>query len=121
VHVPGFSHKDGSKPAKKLLQIENPPDAIFAMNDSIAISAMHEAKKLGLRIPDDISIVGFDDEPHSSFFSPALSTVWQPVYNIGMLSARILLSHLKSSETHLKFRKEIFRPELVVRASSKSI
>ena len=121
VHVPGFSHKDGSKPAKKLLQIENPPDAIFAMNDSIAISAMHEAKKLGLRIPDDISIVGFDDEPHSSFFSPALSTVWQPVYNIGMLSARILLSHLKSSEIHLKFRKEIFRPELVVRASSKSI
>lgn len=121
VHVPGFSHKDGAKPAKKLLQLENRPDAIFAMNDSIAISAMHEAKKLGLRIPEDISIVGFDDEPHSSFFSPALSTVWQPVYNIGMLSARILLSHLKSSDVQLKFRKEVFRPELVIRASSKGI
>lgn len=121
VHVPGFSHKDGSKPARKLLQSGNLPDAIFAMNDSIAISAMHEAKKLGFRIPEDISIVGFDDEPHSSFFSPALSTVWQPVYNIGMLSARILLSHLKNPDTQLKFRKEIFRPELVVRASSKVI
>lgn len=121
VHVPGFSHKDGAKPAKKLLQLENRPDAIFAMNDSIAISAMHEAKKMGLGIPEDISIVGFDDEPHSSFFSPALSTVWQPVYNIGMLSARILLSHLKSSDVQLKFRKEVFRPELVIRASSKGI
>ncbi|MCM4167660.1 Catabolite control protein A [Arenibacter antarcticus] len=120
VHVPGFSHKDGSKPAKKLIQLDNPPDAIFAMNDNIAISAMHVAKKMGLRIPEDISILGFDDEPHSSFFTPPLSTVWQPVYSIGMLSARILLSHLNSPDTVLEYRKEIFIPELVIRSSSKA-
>lgn len=119
VHVPGFSHKDGAKPAKILLRLENLPDAIFAMNDNIAISAMHEAKKMGLRIPEDISIIGFDDDPHSSFFTPSLSTVWQPVYNIGMLSARILLSHLKNKDNQLEFRREIFKPELVIRTSSK--
>ena len=119
VHVPGFSHKDGIKPTKKLLQLNNPPDAIFAMNDNIAISAMHVAKKMGLKIPEEISILGFDDEPHSSFFTPTLSTVWQPVYSIGMLSARILLSHLKNKDNQLKFRKEIFKPELVIRNSSK--
>ncbi len=67
-HVQGFSHDDGLKPAKKLLKSVDPPDAIFAMNDSIAISAMHIARKMGLEVPRDISIVGFDDEPHSSYF-----------------------------------------------------
>jgi LacI family transcriptional regulator len=82
---------------------------------------MHIAKKMGLKIPEDISIVGFDDEPHSSFITPSLSTVWQPVYSMGMLSARILLSHLNNRNTILEYRKEVFRPELVIRASSKGI
>jgi LacI family transcriptional regulator len=121
VHVPGFSHKDGTKPTKKLLELKKRPDAIFAYNDNIAIAAMHIAKKMGLKIPEDISIVGFDDEPHSSFITPSLSTVWQPVYSMGMLSARILLSHLNNRNTILEYRKEVFRPELVIRASSKGI
>ncbi len=118
-HVKGFSHSDGLKPAKKLLDLTVIPDAIFAINDNIATSAMHIAKKKGLQIPDDISIVGFDDEPHSSYFSPSLSTVWQPVYSMGMLSARILLQRLKDGISTIDFRNEVFKPELVIRASSK--
>ena len=118
-HVEGFSHNDGLEPAKKLLKLPNPPDAIFAMNDNIGISALHVARKMGLRIPEDISIVGFDDEPHSSYFRPSLSTVWQPVYSLGMLSARILLHRLNGEEAQNKFRQEIFKPELVIRASSR--
>ncbi|MGB5499583.1 MAG: LacI family DNA-binding transcriptional regulator [Maribacter sp.] len=121
VHVAGFSHEDGLKPAKKILRLKDPPDAIFAMNDNIAISAMHIAKKLGLMIPKDISIVGFDDQPHSSYLTPSLSTVWQPVYSIGMLSARILLHHLDNQDAVLKFRQETFKPELIIRASSNEI
>ncbi|MCK0189999.1 LacI family DNA-binding transcriptional regulator [Arenibacter sp. F20364] len=119
VHVPGFSNKDGIKPTKKLLGLRKRPDAIFAYNDNIAISAMHIAKKIGLNIPGEISIVGFDDEPHSNYITPSLSTVWQPVYSMGMLSARILLSHLNDKDADLKFRREVFKPELVIRASSK--
>ena len=119
VHVPGFSHKDAVKATKKLLELQERPDAIFAYNDKIAISTMHVAKKMGLQIPDEISVIGFDDEPHSSFITPSLSTVWQPVYSMGMLSARILLSHLKNQNVILDFRKEVFKPELVIRASSK--
>lgn len=118
-HVKGFSHKDGLKPARKLLEMEDAPDAIFAVNDNIATSAIHVAKKIGLRIPEDISIVGFDDEPHSSYFTPALSTVWQPVYSLGMLSARILLQRIKDTSAKNDFRLEVFKPELVVRASSR--
>ncbi|MCK0146166.1 LacI family transcriptional regulator [Arenibacter sp. F26102] len=119
VHVPGFSHKDGIKPTKRLLELKERPDAIFAYNDNIAISAMHIAKKMGLKIPEEVSVLGFDDEPHSTFITPSLSTVWQPVYSMGMLSARILLSHLNNKNTILEFRKEVFKPELVIRASSK--
>jgi len=119
VHVPGFTHKDGLRPTKKLLQSDSPPDAIFAMNDSIAASAMHVAKKLMFRIPQDISILGFDDEPHSVYLTPSLSTVLQPVYSIGMLSARILLHNLGNKEPTSEFRQEIFKPELVIRDSSK--
>jgi DNA-binding LacI/PurR family transcriptional regulator len=119
-HVKGFSHNDGLKPTKKLLKSSDLPDAIFAMNDNIAISAMHIARKMGMSIPEDISIVGFDDEPHSSYFRPSLSTVWQPVYSIGMLAARIVLGRLNSNNAdNLAFREEVFKPELVVRESSK--
>ena len=119
-HVKGFSHNDGLKPTTELLKSSHLPDAIFAMNDSIAISAMHIARKMGMRIPEDISIVGFDDEPHSSYFRPSLSTVWQPVYSIGMLSARIALGRLNSDNAdNLAFRQEVFKPELVVRGSSR--
>ncbi|MFS4417772.1 LacI family DNA-binding transcriptional regulator [Maribacter sp. 2307ULW6-5] len=121
-HVKGFSTNDGLKPTKKLLHSKCVPDAIFAMNDSIAISAMHIARKMGLEIPGDLSIVGFDDEPNSAYFRPSLSTVWQPVYSIGMLSARIALKRLKSNGMeHSPFRMEIFKPELVVRDSSRKI
>lgn len=118
VHVPGFSHKDGAKATKKILGGKERPKAIFAYNDNLAISAMHVAKKMGLKIPEDVSVLGFDDEPHSLFITPALSTVWQPVYSMGMLSARILFSHLQNKNTALEFRKEVFKPELVIRASS---
>ena len=118
-HVTGFSYEDGLKSTKKLLKLKDPPDAIFATNDSIAISAMYMAKTLLFNIPSDLSIVGFDDVPHSNYVSPALSSVWQPVYSIGMLSARILLNRLKNPEDNIEIRKEVFKPELVVRDSSK--
>jgi len=80
---------------------------------------MHLAKKMNLRVPEDISIIGFDDEPHSCYFSPPLSAVWQPVYRLGMLFARILLHRLKEENIQNDFRKEVFKLELVIRSSSK--
>lgn len=120
-HVKGFTHEAGIKPTKKLFQLETPPDAIFAVNDCIAISAMYAAKMLKLKIPEDISIVGFDDEPHSSYFTPALSTLWQPVYSLGILAVKILLQRISEENKPLKFRHEIFKPELIIRDSSKKI
>ena len=119
VHATGYSISDGIKPTNQLLRQKRVPDAIFATNDSIAISAMRIAERLNFKIPGDISIIGFDDEPHSAYFAPSLSTVWQPVYNMGMLSARILMNHLSVNKDITEFRYEVFKPELVLRESSK--
>ena len=121
IHVKGFNHKAGIKPAQTLLKLENPPDAIFAVNDCIAISAMHVAKMLELKIPNDISIIGFDDEPHSSYFTPALSTIWQPVYSMGMLAVRILMNRMENENKIIELRQETFKPELVIRDSSRKL
>lgn len=121
IHADGFLHEDGVEPAKSLLSLKDKPDAIFAVNDCLAIAAMHQAKMLNFEIPKDISIMGFDDAPHSSYFRPGLSTVWQPVYSIGMLAVKILLNHLDNPESKFSLRQEIFKSELVVRGSSKKI
>jgi DNA-binding LacI/PurR family transcriptional regulator len=119
IQTEGFNHEDGIVPIETLLKSKKIPDAIFAVNDRLAVSAMRTAKKLNFKIPDDISIIGFDDEPHSSYFTPPLSTVWQPVYSVGMLSVRILLQEINEEST--EFRNEIFKTELVIRGTSRKI
>jgi len=93
-------------------------DGIFAVNDAVAIGAMRVIREKGYRIPEDISIVGFDDESYAQYYFPSLSTVWQPVYELGMLSAKILLDHFANKEPRESYRYEVLKPELVVRDSS---
>lgn len=118
VYSSGFSSECGVETATQLLKQNNKLDAIFSVNDAVAIGAMHAIQKKGLSIPNDISIVGFDDEDYAGFFNPELSTVWQPVWELGMLSAKILLDHFKQKELDENYRFEVLKPELVVRKSS---
>lgn len=122
IQAKGFNHEDGTAPAEVLLNSNDMPDAIFTVNDRLAVSVMRMAKKLNIRIPEDLSVIGFDDEPHSSYFTPELSTVWQPVYSMGMLAAKILLHDIRMEEgEEQKLRYEVFRTELIIRGTSKSI
>ncbi|MCK5103180.1 MAG: LacI family DNA-binding transcriptional regulator [Cyclobacteriaceae bacterium] len=118
--VKGFTPEFGVEAAKAMMKLPQIPDAIFAINDGIAIGAMYVIKEAGIQIPNQISVVGFDDEPHSSYFIPPLTSVWQPVYDMGLLSARILLSKLKG-EKPAETRYEMLKPELIVRASSRKL
>lgn len=121
VETNGFKPEHGIKATKKLLALPKPPDAIFTINDGVAIGAMYIIKESGIKIPDDISVIGFDDAPHSSYFKPSLSTVWQPTYEMGMLSARILMKRIKSGNDLSNVKVESLFPELVVRGSSRSM
>ncbi len=119
VESKGFTPKHGIKPTKKLLALSNPPDAIFTTNDGTAIGAMFAIKEAGLVIPDQISVIGFDDDPHSSYFKPSLSTVSQPTYEMGMLAARLLMKRVNSNIDISKIRVEKLFPELIIRGSTR--
>jgi LacI family transcriptional regulator len=118
VRTDGFSSECGVEAVQNILNLIELPDAIFAVNDAVAIGAMSVIREAGLKIPEDISIVGFDDEPYSCYFNPSLTSVWQPVYDLGMLSAKILLDHFQNKSNNGEFRYEVLKPELVIRDSS---
>lgn len=91
-----FQQQTGYETAKRLLQSADPrPTAIFASNDLSAFGAMDAARECGLRIPDDISIIGFDDVPQSSVIYPKLTTIRQPLEQMGQVAAQMLLAQIE--------------------------
>lgn len=86
-----FFRPQGFAGANDLLELSDPPTAIFASNDEMAFGVMEAARVRGLHIPDDISIVGFDDIGHASLVHPALTTVSQPMEQMGRRATQMLL------------------------------
>jgi DNA-binding LacI/PurR family transcriptional regulator len=102
---------------KELMSLDNPPTALFAVTDNMAIGAMHAAFEANLRIPEDISIVGFDDIMVSSYLEVPLTTVIQPKFEIGKISANLLLSRIDDNKN--KFMQQIIlKPEMVIRQTT---
>ena len=98
VYEGDFTQPDGYAGACALLDLPEPPTAIFASNDVMAMGAMDAVRNRGLRIPDDVSIIGFDDIPQSSLVRPALTTVSQPLEKMGRVATQMLLDLLKNPE-----------------------
>lgn len=90
-----FFQPDGYAGGKTLLSLKNPPTAIFASNDSMAIGVMDAVREMSLRIPDDISVMGFDDIPQAAMVRPGLTTVRQPLEEMGRVATQMLLDMLK--------------------------
>ncbi|MFI9152325.1 LacI family DNA-binding transcriptional regulator [Streptomyces sp. NPDC053367] len=115
--VPGdFYHESGFAGAERLLDLDEPPTAIFAASDQMALGAMEALRRRGLRVPEDMSIVGFDDLPEVRWCAPPLTTVRQPLSDMGKLAARMLLDLARGVEPASP-RVEL-ATELVVRAST---
>ncbi|GGF35597.1 LacI family DNA-binding transcriptional regulator [Echinicola rosea] len=102
---------------RDLLDQPNPPDAIFAINDPVAIDVMKFLKGRGIRIPQDIALVGFTNMPVSDALEPALSTVDQPAYEMGRLAANNLLDQLMDPDG-FEPKNIVLDTELVIRKSS---
>ncbi|MDU0355501.1 LacI family DNA-binding transcriptional regulator [Paraglaciecola aquimarina] len=93
-----YDVKSGVDCAEKLLQINERPTAVFCFNDDMAIGAMQHFQQQGLKIPDDISVMGFDDINYAEYVSPSLSTVHQPLQEIGEACINLLLKQLRGEE-----------------------
>lgn len=109
--------KDDTTPAvNKLLDLPNPPDAIFAINDPIAIKSLQVIKGRGLSIPKDIALVGFTDEPIAQIVEPSLSTVHLPVFDMGAKAARLLIDRIDTND--LPAESAILSTHLLIRDST---
>lgn len=103
--------------SQKLLSMVQRPDAIFAVNDTVAFAAMKEIKRQNLRIPEDIALTGFADEFHASFVDPALTSIEHQTYEMGSKAALLLLEQAIKGEI-LKPRQEVVDTKLIIRQSS---
>lgn len=87
----GIYRQDGEEAMKRLLDAGTMPDAVFAFNDPVAIGAMQQIKKRGLRIPEDIAMVGFSESRSALIVEPNLTTIAQPLIEMGEIAARFIL------------------------------
>lgn len=111
-----FSRAAGYEAGKQLLKAERQFDAVFAGNDLMAIGVLKAFKERGVKVPEEVSIVGFDDIEMASVVSPMLTTVHQPMKQIGVLAAEKLMAVLNGQEVTEKQSK--VTTELIVRESS---
>jgi LacI family transcriptional regulator len=111
-----FNQNSGVAAANALLMLPDPPTAIFASNDVMAMGAMDAIRHCGLRIPDDISIVGFDNIPQAAMVYPPLTTVQQPLEQMGRVATQVLLDMLSDPEK--KITRLELPTELIVRSST---
>ncbi len=88
----------GYELALELLRLPQAPTAIFALTDVIAVGVLHAAAELNLKIPDALSVIGFDDIPMAKFVIPALTTIAQPIYSMGETAVEILMRRLDDPE-----------------------
>jgi len=112
----GFTSQGGYEAMHAILRTEQAPSAVFVCNDLMAIGALRAAHESGVHVPDDLSIVGFDDIELSAYTSPPLTTVAQPKERIGALAVDMLLERVGGKRRDA--RKVVLQPELRVRAST---
>jgi LacI family transcriptional regulator len=113
----GFILEDGRRAVRELLALANPPTAVFAYNDIMAIGALRALYEAGLRVPTDFSVVGFDDIAQAAYTCPALTTIYLPKTEMGERGARLLISLIEKQKTPENLLSPL-KVDLIVRESS---
>jgi LacI family transcriptional regulator len=111
-----FRYAGGQEAMRRLLAGRRAPEAVFAANDMMALGAMSVIRDAGLRVPDDIAVVGFDDIPTAALTTPGLTTVAMPKNELGSTAALVLGRQIAAGRSAALRR--MFDAELVVRHSS---
>lgn len=112
-----WTRQGGHKAMQTLMALEPRPDAVFCANDLTAIGAMDVCRELGLAIPDDVALVGFDDVDAAALVHPSLTTVQNPAYDTGAAAGKLLVSRM-SGEYHDKGRTVLLSCPLIPRESA---
>ena len=119
VKYSGFSVESSYQKAKELLCQENRPTALLPISNRITIGALKALKDLGLKIPDDISIIGFDDIVMADLLAPSLTVIAQPAYDFGKIGIKILIDSIGGKEPVKRITN--LEPKLIIRESCRKI
>lgn len=111
-----YSFNSGKQKARELLELDNPPTAIFCISDTLALGAITTAKEMGFKVPEDVTVIGFDDVEFTTMFHPYISTVVQPCYELGKKSMELLFAQINQNTDLL--RQQFLDHELIIRESS---
>ena len=112
-----LSMEEGWKGTEYLLNLSTPPDAIFSANDSAAVSAIQCAKEMGIKIPEELAVVGFNNDRISSIVEPALTTIGHPAIDMGKIAAQQVLKQ-KENKDVVESETIVLKTELIIRESS---
>lgn len=115
-----LTREDGLKAIKKILTRQHRPDAIFCANDTTALSAIIHLNNTGIKVPEEIAIVGFSNEPFSELVTPSITTVKQPGFEMGQKAAELLIKQIQSNTKPTTFETIMMKTELIIRNSSVS-
>lgn len=115
-----IDYEEGKIAAQTLLTLPNPPDAILAMNDTLAFAAIEVIKSHGLRVPNDIALIGYTDEQHANYIEPKLSAVSHQTYEMGETACLLLIDQIRGDKairqvmipTHLQIRESSIKNKL---------
>ncbi len=116
---PNATIQESKEISMEILSSDHRPTAIFAGNDILAVGVIHAAMELGLSIPDDLSVIGFDNTVLSAMSTPPLTTMAQSIQDMGRISFNLLLEEIKGIQRNKQ--KIQLRPELVIRKTTKEI
>ncbi|MEI6949404.1 LacI family DNA-binding transcriptional regulator [Paraflavisolibacter sp. H34] len=104
---------------ERLLQLPQRPDALLTMSDRITTTTLAYLHQLGIRVPDEIALIGFTNAATAGIFNPSLSAVVQPAFEIGQKAMELLIQLIESKRPVSRFEKMVFDTQLVIRDSSK--
>ncbi len=107
----------GHKAVDKFMKLDNPPDAIFSSSDFVALGAIQQLKKYGVKIPEEFCVVGFSNEPFTKFMELSISSIDQSPVEMGKTAAKVFLEQVKDSNVKIE-KKVVLSPKLKIRKSS---
>lgn len=116
LHVTGWSITHGYEAARRLLELDPPPDAIFAGNNTLGIGAIRAIKEKGCRLPEDVAVIMFDDVYLAESLEPPITVIAQPTEQIGTVAAQLLLERL--GDPGRQPREVLLKPQLIRRRSA---
>ncbi|HUS90131.1 MAG TPA: LacI family DNA-binding transcriptional regulator [Desulfosporosinus sp.] len=110
-----FFMEDGMKGARQLMVLSEKPDAILAIGDDVGIGAIKYLKSAGLRVPEDVAVIGFDNDPMGIAIDPEITTVKQPIEQMAKVSLQMLLEEINSKK--VKFKEQVLPASIIKRKS----